>query len=527
MQRALDANLDLAAAGARLRAARAMQAAAGAAFRPRLSFGTVSSVSPDSRTGWFQAGFDASWELGLFGRGEAGDALATAETTAAEADRQAVAVSLTAEVVRQWLEARAAAREARLHADEQALLRERARLTQAQIDARLAGADALVPLRAALERAQAESLEPAARAQQARARLAVLLGRRDAELPDPEADPAADPAPHAASDPKADAAAGPARSPPANAAAGTALHAAPSATGSPGWTPWRIDSAPADLLRHRADIRQAEAQVGRAAAAAGLARAELAPRLALGGTLGLAWPITGDRAGDAARSLVAFGPTIDIPLFDWSRRQQVLQARRHELDAAVAGYRQAVLAAGLEVETAIAQLGLQRQRRLALARAEQALAAGEDAAATRLSLRLGDALELNAARDARLQARRALAQSQSAEQLAFVALFKALGGAPLPEASSTARQSPPAFAAPQAGRPNTATPPRTAADTAGAAGTVGTVHTVRPAGAAGAAGAAGVAGAADATGAAGDGNATDAADTAGAGASAASPGALR
>ncbi|HUH54464.1 MAG TPA: hypothetical protein VLZ32_01890 [Rhodanobacter sp.] len=70
LTRALAANLDLAQAVERLRAVRAMHASSGKRYRPMLRSSTNDVIDPDASASYFLIGFDASWELGLFGRAE-------------------------------------------------------------------------------------------------------------------------------------------------------------------------------------------------------------------------------------------------------------------------------------------------------------------------------------------------------------------------------------------------------------------------------------------------------------------------
>ena len=110
VERALHDNLDVQQAALKLRAARALEDAASTAYKPRLAFNTLEQPNAENTASYFQAGFDASWELGLFGRGDANAHLAAANTGEAQAALQSARVSLVAEVVREYLQLRAAQR---------------------------------------------------------------------------------------------------------------------------------------------------------------------------------------------------------------------------------------------------------------------------------------------------------------------------------------------------------------------------------------------------------------------------------
>jgi len=384
--RALQGNLSLAAAGERLRAARALSIPAAGASLPNLRLATTATPTPDSRGSYFQAGFDAQWELGLFGRSAAATGLAAADAGLAQVNLRAAKVSVAAEVVRNWLEWRDAERRLALLDQDVALQRQNLELLQTRVHLRMAATHELAGARATLAQAEVARLEPQGAIQRHRQQLKVLLGDRKAALPEDT-----------------------------RAGATTPLDL-------------RIEQTPADLLRTRPEIQRAEQLVLRAAGAAGEARANLYPRLALGGMLSAAWPLHG--AGDSSmHSTLVLGPAFDIPLFDWGSRRAVVDVRDAELAAAVLEYRQSVLEGLAEVQSALASLALQRERLASARRAQAALIEQENAAATRHQLGLADRLEIGAARAARLQAEMTLSQTQLAHQLSFVALCKALGGA--------------------------------------------------------------------------------------------------
>lgn len=396
VERALKGNLTLKQAGYRIAAARAMAGRAGAAFDPELGMHTFAEPTPDSSASYFQVGFDARWELGLFGRAESTMRIAEAELGFAESDAEAARVSVVAEVARVYVELRAAERRLDLltriaessKAKSQLIAtRERLRLARA---ADTAGSEADHAL------AEAALAEPRLAIERCRQQLAVLLGESEPNAVDVDANVA---------QPRLDA--------------------------------LRIATAPADLLRTRPEIRRAELSILKAAGELGIAQADLYPRLALGGSLTYASRVVGHSRLAETDSIVTAGPLIDIPIFDWGARRAVVSARDAELQAAVAGYRQAVLEGVAEVETAMATLERQRERADDLARAVSALERGENATATLRRLGLADDVDRENATTALLKAKLELGEAEAARNLAFIALYKALGGAPLPEPRAT------------------------------------------------------------------------------------------
>jgi outer membrane protein TolC len=193
-----------------------------------------------------------------------------------------------------------------------------------------------------------------------------------------------------------------------------------------------VDSVPADLLRTRPEIRHAETQVLKAAGELGIAKADMYPRLALGSSLTFAALVKGQtRLGDVNNSF-AIGPIINIPLFDWGQRRAVRDAREDALQAAVLAYRQAVLQGAAEVETDLAALHASGER---VQGAQTAAAASQSSLSLSEKLQgLGqaDGLQLADARLALTESELDREQARLAHGLAYVALYKALGGAPLP-----------------------------------------------------------------------------------------------
>ena len=172
------------------------------------------------------------------------------------------------------------------------------------------------------------------------------------------------------------------------------------------------------LLLRRPDIREAERRLAAASARIGVARADLYPRVNLGGALGL---LSGGLVATAS------------PLISWSfpnqapARARLRQARATE-EAALASWDVSVLRALREVETALAAYDAEtrRNRDLGAAVAQSELTARRAAA----RVRLGDAAYLLQVDAERSRAQAALAQAQSnlAVAQAQVTLFRALGG---------------------------------------------------------------------------------------------------
>lgn len=411
VEHALHDNLDVAQAAWKLRAARALEAASDTTYKPHLGFQTIEQPNPQNTASYFQAGFDATWEFGLFGRSDANARIAAANSGAAAAELQSARVSLVAEVVREYLQLRAAQRSEALLGDAARAAQRKVELLRVQERLQLASTLEVEQGVAAAAKAEAQLADPrAAIAQHAQA-LAVLLGKSE---PDP-AWLVAKPLPRLTAD--------------------------------------KVTSVPADLLRTRPEIRYAETQVLQAAGELGIAKADLYPRLALGSSLTFAALVKGrTRLGDVNNTF-AIGPIINIPLFDWGQRHAVRDARENQLQATLAAYRQAVLQGAAEVESDLAALHASGEK---VQQANVAATASHNALDLSEKLRgLGqaDALNLADARLASTDSELDREQARLAHGLAFVALYKALGGAPLPAADrgddpSTKAQAPDASPAP-------------------------------------------------------------------------------
>lgn len=391
VDQALRDNLDVQQAALHLRAARALGGASGTAYKPQLDFRTLSTPNPEATADYFQAGFDAEWELGLFGRAQANARVARADVETAAAGLQAARVSLVAEVARAYLQLRGAqAREKLLQGIADASQR-KLHLTQVREHLRLASQMDVERARAGNAQAQAALSEPRAQLAQYAQTLALLLGTNEpsSDLLEPR------PMPELAE------------------------------TG--------VDSVPADLLRTRPEIAQAQAQVLKAAGELGIAHADRFPRIGLGGAITWAARVHGVNLG-SAHDTTGIGPAIDIPLFDWGMRVAAEHARDDELKSALLAYRQAVLQGATEVEIALAALN---QAQVGAQRANDAADAMQRTARMTGKLReLHQADDLDVA-DASIAAARAQGEAEQArerEDIAFIALYKALGGAPLPDA---------------------------------------------------------------------------------------------
>lgn len=390
IDRALKGNLDVAQAAERLRAARTLNHHAHDPYLPSLRGRTNDVIDPDTTASYFVAGFDALWELPLFGAWQSSARVAQGQLNSASAALRGAQVSLVAEVSRRWIELRSAQQQARLLTSIRDAQQERLRLLQVRQQLRLVPPMEVAQAQAELARAEAALVEPQQAINSSAQQLAVLVGQNE---PDP-------------------------------------------AWLEPGEQPrlgeWQLTTAPADMLRARPEIASAEADVLRAAGELGMSRADIWPHIGLGASLQWSANIASNYRVHTGEAIFSYGPIIDMPLFDWGQRVANAHAKDHELRAAVLAYRQAVLLGVAEAETAMGDLEQLRHREEATQQAADAVQTSMDAVRKRTELKLSSNLDMQESLIEGHKAQLEVVSSIAARDLAYVALYKALGGAPTP-----------------------------------------------------------------------------------------------
>jgi multidrug efflux system outer membrane protein len=383
---------DLAAAAARVRAARAAALRAALERGPRLD-GTVGLEMnrAGSRAGGdfdaLDASADTSWELDLFGRLRHAASAAELEAMAVEEDRQALGLALEAEAALAWFDWGAAVAEEAVAKETESLLGRTRDLVKARLDAGIGDEVAVHRVETELAISRADVPGARLRAEQALHRIALLLGRP------PDA---------------------PAEGPPPPAA----LPAPPSLP----------VGLPATLLARRPDVRAAERRMGAEHARVREAWAAFLPTVTIDSSLGT----RGIRLSDLFSGLGVFGllgARLRVPLLDGGR----LQAERLEAEArrdeAAAKWVSACLVAFADVADAVSGVAARREgldrRREATAAARRAV----EAADTRFESRLVGYLDVVDSHRSLDAARRAEVREDHDLRAALVRLAKALGGA--------------------------------------------------------------------------------------------------
>ena len=174
---------------------------------------------------------------------------------------------------------------------------------------------------------------------------------------------------------------------------------------------------PADLMRDRPDIRQAERELASAIADIGVAEADLYPSLSLSGNLSV-----------ASATSWSLGPSLSLPIFNRGQLKQTVLIEQSQARQSYLAYKQAVLMAVEEVENALVGLSKQQTRRAQLANSYTSYAEASELAQERYAAGETTLLTLLTVQRSLYSARDSLAQSTVEVGLQYIALSLALGG---------------------------------------------------------------------------------------------------
>lgn len=406
-EQALAANPSVAVAEARLRQARATVRSKRADAAPSASASALAihanvpgfdlgSSSSDSSTSdsssdsqslnLYNLGFDASWEVDLWGGKRRGVEAARAQLDAAQANVADAQVTLTAEVAQAYVNLRERQQRIALVEQDAAAQRQTLELTRQRRAAGTASELDLEQQRDKLEQSEAARLPLVAERDAYLNALAVLTGQAPGALDAVLGSPAAVPLPPA-SVPVSD---------------------------------------PASLIRRRPDVRAAERQYAAATAQIGVAEAARFPSLSFMGLIGIGGTHVDDVVDPGNLATIAL-PRLSWNFLDFGRTASQVEKAKGAQDEAAAQYRGAVLNALQDSEDALARYGAGR---LTVASAERTLATADRTTALmrqRFAAGTGSRIQLLDAQRQSLSAAQALSQANGAMTADFVALQKALG----------------------------------------------------------------------------------------------------
>lgn len=351
------------------------------------SGGGANAGAPDlGSLDFFNLGFDASWEIDLFGGSRRTVEASRASVEAAQANVADAQVQLTADIAQAYVNLRDRQAQLALSQRTAALQQQMLGLVQ-QRRSRGASSDLDVErLQTQLRATQAQAVPIEAEIVALKNALAVLAGDRPGAL-DAMLDPSS-----------------PVPLPPAQIAIGD----------------------PEQMLKRRPDIRAAERNLAASTAQIGVAEASRFPRISLMGMIGLGGTSPSDLVDLDNLTALAM-PRLQWQFLDFGRGKARVGQAEGRRDEAEAQYRQAVLGALRDAEDALARFG---SRRRAIASLEQVRASAQRASELMQQRQRAGTATLIDALDAERQ--RVVAEQNVATAVAaltndFVALQKALG----------------------------------------------------------------------------------------------------
>ncbi|WP_321851952.1 TolC family protein [Pseudomonas paraveronii] len=186
--------------------------------------------------------------------------------------------------------------------------------------------------------------------------------------------------------------------------------------------------SPADLLRRRPDLIVAERRLAASSARIGEAISEYYPKFSVGALLGSATSVSSTNlfSNDASQASAVLG--LRWRLFDFGRINAQIDLAKGQEAEALAAYRQSVLRASEDVETAFSVLINREQQFKHLAQGEAAFTKARDRSLTAYEKGVVSLIEVLNADENVLAASDGRAQAQTESARAAVATFKALGG---------------------------------------------------------------------------------------------------
>jgi multidrug efflux system outer membrane protein len=392
-------NYELKAAQANLREARALYMETGLNLAPTVtshanhsqqlrSVGALNNRSFVPRDlELYNTGFDAYWELDLFGRVRRNVEASSDEVELQEANIRDVSVSLIAEVARNYFELRGLQNQLAVVKQNVENQAQTLKITDAKV--RNGRGTELDTARASAQLDSTRALVPTLETSISYAihRLSVLTGQQ----------------PHALIVQLSDAKAMPQL--PDTIAIGS----------------------PADLLRRRPDIRMAERRLAASTARIGVATADLFPKVTFVGTISME-ASTFSGLGAAGSQTNSFGPRITWAAFNLGQVYARIKAADAHAESDLAQYQQTVLTALEETENALVNYNKIREKQVSLSSATEASLKANHLAQLRFDGGVTDFLTVLDAQLSLLYNQNQLAQTQTATAMALVSVYKALGG---------------------------------------------------------------------------------------------------
>lgn len=398
---ALENNHDLRSAVSSVRAARARLGIARASYGPQLdALGSYSRAkSSDAITrgigggenDLYSAGFDAAWEIDLFGGTRRSVESAVAALEAEAAGLGSVQVSVAAETAQSYILVRTWQQRLRVARENLVLQQQTYDLLKSRFDSGLVNELPLQQARYNLESTRAAIPQLETGLEQSLNALAVLVGVMPGSLH--ERFETAETLPNIPDD--------------------------------------LLIGIPADLLRRRPDVRRAERELAAQTARIGVAMSDFFPKLTLNGSIG-AEALTFSGLGDSGNEYYSFGPGIRWAIFRSGSIRNSIRAEKAGQEQALAAYEQAVLAAVQETRNALTGFENEQQRADALAAAAEAAGTAAEVAKENYDSGLSSFDAVLDSQRSLLNFEDQLVQSRSDVIRNLIQLYKALGGGWVP-----------------------------------------------------------------------------------------------
>jgi NodT family efflux transporter outer membrane factor (OMF) lipoprotein len=403
VERAVRGNLDLQLAQARVREARSQRGVVNADLYPKVNatasyqrsrlsknLGPISSGgggTPLLAQDLYQVGFDASWEIDVFGGIRRDIEAADADVAAQIENRRDVLVTLLAEVARNYVELRAAQNQITIATANLKAQQETLDLTKIRYEAGLVSGLDVARAEAQVQTTASEIPRLKTDARQSIHLLSTLLGQEPNSLTNE-------------------------------------LEVERQIPATPAEVPVGL---PSELLRRRPDVRRAEREIAAATARIGVATSDLFPKFSLSALLGFQSTRASNLVGSGSRfwSII---PGVSLPIFNFGQIRSNIDVQNAREQQAVVSYEQTVLTSLREVEDALVAFSENQNRRETLTNAVAANRQAVDLANQLYGQGLTDFFNVLQAQRDLFASEDALVQINRDVSSDFVALYKALGG---------------------------------------------------------------------------------------------------
>ena len=398
IEQGLKNSTDIEQAIAILRQARAELKISQAGFLPQINARggynyqkNSKNIGPTADTHYYNAGFDASWELDIWGKGRRQDEAAAAMLKAEEYSLNQVKNVVAAEIASDYVNLKLAVEKLRIAKQNLALQRDIFGVVKSKYQSGLTDDIAYNQAEYLLNSTETQIPQLQSQVEQYKNALAVLSGVLPSQLPlDSEK-----------------------RSPIFSNAYQYNIKA--------------MYNLPASVIRQRPDVAAAEQNLAAQNALVGAAVADLYPNVSISALWGYA-ASSGNSLFNSKSQGYSYEPLLSLPLLDWNRLQNQLNKQKYQKQEAFAVYKKTVLSAVGELKNAMAnvqnELKRNRLQNRALANMNKVVAASSEKYRSGL-IEFSDFLTME---QNRLQAQNSSLESKAGIFQNLIAYYKASGG---------------------------------------------------------------------------------------------------